>query len=231
MDRLEAEEKARVQKLKRQVLPENIPDPIGLDDTKKFSLNNDQQASTDFLGSTAALYGPLISTNSNVQQLFWEKYEMQHQQAMERHRRPNRDEQGTSELRHQEQPSSIGILPYGRRRRYNFRAHGPLPTGMEVPDSIVTQQTTPRLTTVAFPGELYSNKVSMANPTNAAKLSSAVASSSNSASPGSIGGRTVETPPPSTGAKNKSSTSMMSFSPDEDTTFDDDDDDEDMVDD
>mmetsp|Transcript_2415 Transcript_2415/g.5010 ORF Transcript_2415/g.5010 Transcript_2415/m.5010 type:complete len:265 (-) Transcript_2415:19-813(-) len=68
LDRLEAEEQAQIQRLKKLVLPENIPDPIGMDDSKKFALNA-QQSSTD---ADASMLGP--TTSLSQQPSFWERH-------------------------------------------------------------------------------------------------------------------------------------------------------------
>ncbi|KAL7581170.1 hypothetical protein ACA910_005959 [Epithemia clementina (nom. ined.)] len=111
LDRLEAEEQARVQLLKRKVLPEHIPDPIGVDDTKKFTLTAQQQSAASSAESAAALFGPpamiapvVAVVNKNTSSavvvssqpptttttaaaaaaaapLFWQKYSHQQQEA------------------------------------------------------------------------------------------------------------------------------------------------------
>mmetsp|Transcript_24128 Transcript_24128/g.66861 ORF Transcript_24128/g.66861 Transcript_24128/m.66861 type:complete len:311 (+) Transcript_24128:201-1133(+) len=73
LDRLEAEEQAQIQRIKALVLPENIPDPIGMDDSKKFALNAQQSAAAS-AEADAALLGP--STSALVQQpSFWERHQ------------------------------------------------------------------------------------------------------------------------------------------------------------
>ena len=102
LDRLEEEEKARIHQLKLQVLPENVPDPIGIDDAKRFALNAQQSSSVTTTDSAAVLLlgGPPLQPSSSIagaaaatvtstqSNLFWHKYKSQQQQLLGRFTKP-----------------------------------------------------------------------------------------------------------------------------------------------
>lgn len=70
MDRLEEEEQWQIERLKKLVLPDNIPSPVGMDDSKKFALNA-QQSKTG-ADSDAVLLGSGISVPQQLS--FWDRH-------------------------------------------------------------------------------------------------------------------------------------------------------------
>lgn len=162
LDRLEEEELAHFQRVKKCVLPENIPDPIGIDDSKKFALHSTQQPSA-LDQETSWMQFLTGATIGSPKQQFWQKYQ-QH---------ASRDNRMMSE--HEKDEASYSALSYGARlRSYNFQ--GPAETSLahdmqaepeeKRPATTASARTAPTTAAMMHPNSLEAGAVAYSNKNN-----------------------------------------------------------------